>query len=46
MVEFRQVGVRLTGVQPVLDFDRMCSQGGSGTALAAPGLLRQTKRSE
>jgi len=44
--KLRQVGVRLTWVQPVLDFDRVRRQRSSGAALAAPGLLRQTKRTE
>jgi len=42
----RQIRVRLTRVQPVLDFDRVRRQGGSGAALTAPGLLRQAKRAE
>jgi hypothetical protein len=45
-VEFRQIGVRLTWMQPVLDFDVVRRQRGSGTALTAPGLLRQAERSE
>jgi hypothetical protein len=43
---FRQIGVWLTRMQPVLDFDGMRRQRGSGAALTAPGLLGQTKRNE
>jgi len=45
-IEFRQVGVWLAWMEPVLDFDGMRRQRGSGAALTAPGLLGQTKRSE
>jgi hypothetical protein len=44
--EFRQVRVRFTGMQPVLDFERVRQQRGSSTALTAPGLVRQAKRTE
>jgi hypothetical protein len=44
--EFRQVGVRLTMMLPVFDFDGVRRQGGSCTALTAPGLLGEAKRSE